>query len=47
MNSGFSLANSKDLEDSQEMKNQDSFSSISDLSEHGFGISGQNVARIS
>ena len=44
MNPGFSLADSKDLEVSQPMI---PFPPLSDLSEHSFGISGQNVGRIS
>ena len=39
MNTGFSLANLQQFEDSQPMRKQD-------LSEHSFGISGPNLAWI-
>ena len=47
MNPVFSLVENPQNAGNQPMRNQDSFSQHSDLSEHSFGISGPNVAGIS
>ena len=47
MNPAISLVKNPQNAGNQPMRNQDSFSQHSDLSEHSFGISGPNAPRIS